>query len=1330
MTFRNNYLAVLTATLLLFSFCAQAQIRIGERQKNLSKGIDFKELTADSLFRLPKDTLSLLRKDSGSLAYKGGVVWVFNGKPDNCNCQRWDTASGKGGGGGKIYKESFGIKITGPSIDSIKLDTSALPILNVTRSIRKVNDSTIQLENDLSAPPDDSKWLYGFKDSARGFVKVTDYDVSATAIALRAKIAATVTGDLLPSSINNLPSQWYYDAADVTSPDDGVMILVTGGKRLKRYVDNFINAKWFGAKGNNSDDDGPALQAAIDWVIAHPSYTRTLYIPRGVYRIGNPLIVYKWDGSNYTAASIEIIGENVASFTAGEYNTIILPTFNNTFALGIQRGKSVKIRGLYFQGVATGNSIFFPSGGSYAAFVQRPFATYMGGLCRDSRYSPYAGIVIDPFNTGLPADGGYPGLSAYYRGSPGGSSEIYIGDCRMDGFTVGVAMGIAGSANNTESIIIERPTFGYMKVCIAVGHDQAKANFVRNPIVWDWVHTFADNQTFGFSYGTMPYFQGGNFAFRVNRMFNYYDAGRYALHAENIFAEGLFQIGQILGVQTSQVRACTFDFATHPINPNTPSPDYYMVTGNVLFTECAFRIYEGLPTRLAISPYNTVFDNCSFPELPVSRLVSEYGGQKVSYRDCHLDLAGNTVAGMTGSLVTQINNGDIGNVLGPNFKFTNSTGFNYTSLVTEVQDPYSEAYLSLGSYTVTIDSATATGSFTVSSTRAKMIQVGDMISDGDAKLFIKVSAVDTTTGVITLTQAPISMRTGFKPLYLDYVRRFTGSFTGNTVAGSRVITNVNTRYTLLPDQRMESNLFGDVDVNAGYTQGGIIRAVDNAAHTITMNLPAAFTKTGVHFENPIKVSRTIFSRFNPTDNNEYVDKGTVWVFKNDLAGAAIDKKYIFYKGGYTVPSAGWQQQAAWYVERPTRDSANVYQWYDMDDDTWKNAGSGSSGGGGGGGMGKIASATANQVPKIVNDSVLTNSQISDDGTIVKIGTGTPFSGSQVMIGNSSAGINLDLSGNDYSRIFMRDPSAPTDKKIIEMLNDGGVFSFSRLNDANTVRTPKFTVSDDGVGINKTGGSSTGIALEAAGIIYSNTGGFKFPDGSVQTQAGTVGGITGSGSSGYVPVFSSGSAVTTGLIRDAGGYVGINQAPNAPYMLGVTGDIGATGQISSIGTGSGFNIGNRSTGTGAWQLGSYDSNQDLQAYDLTGGGFKFRFSRSGGKFKYEAHPGLAGDNQALPDVQYVDSADAAITASRPLILSGSATLDFPSTAAHETSGLTITVTGAATGDAVAVGSDASTLTGHIYTATVSGSNTVTVIFLNGSGSTYDPGSATFKVRVIK
>ena len=92
-------------------------------------------------------------------------------------------------------------------------------------------------------------------------------------------------------------------------------------------------------------------------------------------------------------------------------------------------------------------------------------------------------------------------------------------------------------------------------------------------------------------------------------------------------------------------------------------------------------------------------------------------------------------------------------------------------------------------------------------------------------------------------------------------------------------------------------------------------------------------------------------------------------------------------------------------------------------------------------------------------------------------------------------------------------------------------------------------------------------------------------------------------------------------------------------------------------------------------------------------------------------------------------DGRITSADNGILYGTATLDFPSTSAGGTQDLTITVSGAADGDPVALGVPNACATVGTFFAWVSALNTVTVRFYNPSGGSVNPTSGTFKVKVI-
>jgi hypothetical protein len=82
-----------------------------------------------------------------------------------------------------------------------------------------------------------------------------------------------------------------------------------------------------------------------------------------------------------------------------------------------------------------------------------------------------------------------------------------------------------------------------------------------------------------------------------------------------------------------------------------------------------------------------------------------------------------------------------------------------------------------------------------------------------------------------------------------------------------------------------------------------------------------------------------------------------------------------------------------------------------------------------------------------------------------------------------------------------------------------------------------------------------------------------------------------------------------------------------------------------------------------------------------------------------------------------------------ILTATATLDFGSISAAAQADLTITVTGAATGDEVIMSLPAAPTAGLVFNAFVSAANTVTIRASNITGSPVDPASASYGVIVI-
>jgi hypothetical protein len=110
----------------------------------------------------------------------------------------------------------------------------------------------------------------------------------------------------------------------------------------------------------------------------------------------------------------------------------------------------------------------------------------------------------------------------------------------------------------------------------------------------------------------------------------------------------------------------------------------------------------------------------------------------------------------------------------------------------------------------------------------------------------------------------------------------------------------------------------------------------------------------------------------------------------------------------------------------------------------------------------------------------------------------------------------------------------------------------------------------------------------------------------------------------------------------------------------------------------------------------------------------------------------GDNNLSVDGTSTLTGTVAIGSGTPIakVVSATDTLDFGNTATLTSTDLTITVTGAAVGDSVAIGLPAAPDANGCFTGWVSAANTVTVRFNNYSAGSIDPASATYRATVTQ
>ncbi len=381
-------------------------------------------------------------------------------------------------------------------------------------------------------------------------------------------------------------------------------------------VNQYFSIKWFGAKGNNTDDY-TAIQKSINTCIRNN--IRTVYLPAGRYKISRPLIIRGATGGlendnksdQRSFCTVELLGES--SFWDNNMGSEIYCLFNNSFAIGIQNGKGCKIRKLTIAGLFTP-----PSSADTHKFFSMPFEAFTDGKSRDSRYSPYAGIVIDPFTNlrtdKVPSDGGYPGLLDYYGKSgkletQSGSTGTELEELNISRFVVGICSSPNGLTRNAEITLINKVQFTNCKLCISGGQDQEKDNTASNIYCWGGTHTIFATGLYG-----SPRMAGNwiidraNIAGAVVRFIYNDQHGYFSTYISHVFAESLGSFGTLNSELACEVSDCFFDFAYQ----NLAGVQTLLTANgsNVVFRSCNFRYYGEKTPLLMVG--NCVYEHCYF----------------------------------------------------------------------------------------------------------------------------------------------------------------------------------------------------------------------------------------------------------------------------------------------------------------------------------------------------------------------------------------------------------------------------------------------------------------------------------------------------------------------------------------------------------------------------------------------------------------------------------------------------------------------------------------------------------------------------------------------
>jgi hypothetical protein len=587
------------------------------------------------------------------------------------------------------------------------------------------------------------------------------------------------------------------------------------------------------------------VQKAIDEAIATG---KKLWVPSGIYRCDSPLFLGSWSGTAWVLSTVDIEGFKSPSTSATSsvdgavfyFTDVDLPGFV------IESTRAVSLKKLCI----AGQNQWITAMGAWSGYDWLLTEDFLHNSCRDTRYSPHAGIVIDAFGTTTPADGGYTGYTARYnKANNGGSSWVRMEDVVLMDWVVGLLVTPNGTTANAENILFDKSQIVGTKYGISIGQSQSRNILVRDLNLFGSKYGVTTLHH-GLQTGSNPGIHGGNiggtkFVFALS-------AAQEPAYVADVYTEAIGSLGWVgsstfSGPIPALFKGCTFDF--HSFTTSESLDFTIKAFGPVHFDCCNFSYSAGAsgdrPFRFASNGRIITFSNCGLQnesatkDKPLS--WNENSAMPIVFDYCRFTGAND------GYRTVSQNHAPRGlSAISRTFGLPNMTIADTNATATTFYRQNSRCpNVSLGSldYTVVGD-----GTATLTVTDGTILRVGDSLwndtgittekfdetlGDGQPILLGVISAISGND--ITLKYVPINAvsATG-ATIVLRWLPRVHLATTGNTTSGSAEIVNVTnpTHWAA-----------GDRVIGSGIPSGAYVVSVVSTTMTISHNATA--TATGV-----------------------------------------------------------------------------------------------------------------------------------------------------------------------------------------------------------------------------------------------------------------------------------------------------------------------------------------------------------------------------------------------------------------------------------------------------------------------------------------------------
>lgn len=232
------------------------------------------------------------------------------------------------------------------------------------------------------------------------------------------------------------------------------------------------------ASGALTLDVSDAVQRAIDYAIYRNSagrrYNAKVVFHGGDYRLDKTIHV----GYGTTFTSVLVEG-------AGPGTTLFWPTHNDQPGISIQGARGTTIRGIGIYGLNRSYIYGFMNNPQMQHLDPANWVNPVLPESATSRYAPYVGIAIDGYSGVRPAtsypDVTYPAfMGAVSQYGKGISSRVWIDDCIIQGFVVGVTNQCSDIDGNGDFTKLSRTEIGACVYGLSIGNSQARLTSFSN----------------------------------------------------------------------------------------------------------------------------------------------------------------------------------------------------------------------------------------------------------------------------------------------------------------------------------------------------------------------------------------------------------------------------------------------------------------------------------------------------------------------------------------------------------------------------------------------------------------------------------------------------------------------------------------------------------------------------------------------------------------------------------------------------------------------------------------------------------------------------------